>query len=207
MPANNNYILLDSARLENQIDHAKKLNKEHQCLYKGQSEEDLAAVAPYLFSYESETEFAKWFTEKCWGDACGVLLSSKFPFEEVHKHFRKFLLVKTEEGEELYFRFYDPRVLRIFLPTCDKEQVLDFFGPIEYFITEGETKEEAIVFRQKNGELIVEKIPASKVFGEWAEEKTTESNILAEATGEKTPEIKQPEVLPEGKKPPRRFIY
>lgn len=188
-----NYILLDAARLEQRIDGAKELNENNQSLYKGRSEEDLSAVAPYLFTYETKTEFAKWFEEKCWGDACGVLVSSKFSFEEVYKHFRKFLLVKTEDGEELYFRFYDPRVLRIFLPTCDKEQITEFFGPIDYFITEGETKEEAIVFKQKNGELIEEKIPASEVFGELAKDKT--------------PVVETPEEFPEGKKPPRRFIY
>lgn len=189
-----NYILLDAARLEQRIEEAKELRDNYSSLYKGRSEEDLAAVAPYLFTHRQESEFGKWFVEKCWGDACGVLVSSKLSFEEAYKHFRKFLLVKTEDGEELYFRFYDPRVLRIFLPTCDKEQILEFFGPIDYFITEGETKEDAILFKQKNGELIEERIPASKVFGELAEEETTEPKEVEE-------------VLPEGERPPRRFIY
>jgi hypothetical protein len=28
------------------------------------------------------------------------------------------------------FRFYDPRVLRIFLPTCNAQEVFQFFGPV-----------------------------------------------------------------------------
>ena len=95
-----NNILLDAARLENRLDEAKELNQSHSSLYKGRSEEDLSAVAPYLFTYQRGSEYVKWFIENCWGGACGVLISSKYSFEEIYKHFRKFLLVKTEEGEE-----------------------------------------------------------------------------------------------------------
>ena len=63
------------------------------------------------------------------------------------------MLVKTEDGEELYFRFYDPRVLRIFLPTCDESQIRELFGPIEYFLMEDEDPEHAIRFWHENGIL------------------------------------------------------
>ena len=65
----------------------------------------------------------------------------------------------------MYFHFYDPSVLKIFLPSCDKNQILEFFGPIESFICEGDTKEEAIRFWQENGELKQEILPVEKVFG------------------------------------------
>ncbi|MCW3105925.1 MAG: hypothetical protein JWQ09_431 [Segetibacter sp.] len=191
------YIILDAARMGDKIEEAKQKNTAHDSLYRGGSEESLSAVAPYIFSFTPNTDFSTWYMEKGWGGAWGVMVRSSCTFPELHKHFRKFLLVKTEEGEELYFRFYDPRVLRIFLPTCDKQQILEFFGPVDYFITEGEAKEEAIVFKQKNGELIEEKIPASKVFGEVAEDKTPETKETEKAV----------EIAQEGKRPPRRFIY
>ena len=37
-----------------------------------------------------------------------------------------------------YFRFYDPVVLRTFLPTATPRQMEDFFGPISAFYVEGE---------------------------------------------------------------------
>lgn len=159
------YILLDAARMEVRIEEAKELNPYHQSLYKGRSEEDLAAVAPYLFPVLEGSNFLDWFIEEGWGDAWGVIVSSRVTFETCYKHFRNFLLVKTEEGEELYFRFYDPRVLRIFLPTCDKEQILEFFGPVDFFATEGENPEEAIIFQHIDGQLTVDTIPASELFG------------------------------------------
>ncbi|HRO43103.1 MAG TPA: DUF4123 domain-containing protein, partial [Flavipsychrobacter sp.] len=72
---------------------------------------------------------------------------------ELHKHFRKFLLVKTEDEQELYFRFYDPRVLRIFLPTCDQGQIREFFGAVDYFLMEDEDPEFAIRYWHENGIL------------------------------------------------------
>ena len=68
--------------------------------------------------------------------------------------FRKFLIVKLEVGKELYFRFYDHRVLRIFLPTCYEKQLKYFFGLIKVFAMESEDAE----FELKNGLWISKKI-------------------------------------------------
>jgi hypothetical protein len=34
------------------------------------------------------------------------------------------------------FRFYDPRVLSVFLPTCLPEQITEMFGPVTHFFVE-----------------------------------------------------------------------
>jgi hypothetical protein len=47
--------------------------------------------------------------------------------------------------KRLYFRFHDPRVLRVLLSMSADEQRRDFFGPIERFIFEGEAGEPARV--------------------------------------------------------------
>ena len=159
------YLLFDSAKSEANINRAVHQNKLYQSLYKGRSEEDLADVAPYLFSFEFKSNFSNWYLENGWGNSWGVFVQSQCDFEQVYTHFRKFLLVKTENGQELYFRFYDPRVLKIFLPTCDKKQIIEFFGPVESFIVEGDTKEEAILFEHENGILRQKVLQASSIFG------------------------------------------
>jgi hypothetical protein len=68
-------------------------------------------------------------------------------------------MVQTEDKEELYFRFYDPRVLRIFLPTCDEDQLNEFFGPVDYFVCEDEDPAFALAFTLKDGELKTERMP------------------------------------------------
>lgn len=156
--ATGNFILLDAARMSGAMDEAKKLNPLHESLYKAKEDELLQSVAPYLFKFDNQGEFNNYFLEKGWGDSWGVLVSSRASFEEIHKHFRRFLMVKTEDGVELYFRFYDPRVLRIFLPTCDMKQLAEFFGPVQSFLLEDEDPRYGIKFWLQNGELKSKKI-------------------------------------------------
>ena len=172
MPLKINYILLDAARMVGNLLEAKELNKNHSSLYKGRSEEDLADVAPYLFSLEKGSDFENWYLENGWGDSWGVVLHSTFAFEETFKHFRKFLLVKTEDEEELYFRFYDPRVLRIFLPTCDEKQLREFFGPVEHFICEDEDPGYALIFSFENNKLQTQRTGKETVFSPVGTNKT-----------------------------------
>jgi hypothetical protein len=159
------YIILDGARLEESIEEAKMINSNYDSLYQGDSKENLSAVAPYVFILANDLSFENWYLKNGWGNDCGIVFESAYKSVEIKNHLRKFLIVKTEDNQELYFRFYDPRVLKIFLPTCDKSQILEFFGPIESFICEGDTKEEAIRFWQENGELKQEVLPVEKIFG------------------------------------------
>lgn len=141
-----NYILLDAARMADEIDKALELNKSGKTLFNAKSEHTLVTVSPYLFNYETETDFSKWLIENGWGNSWGVFVLSYNDFDSLHKHFRKFITVKTEDGEELYFRFYDPRVLRIFLPTCDTNQLKEFFGPVKAYLMEDEDSAFGLIF-------------------------------------------------------------
>lgn len=154
-----NYILLDAARMSDEIDKALELNKTGMTLYSDKKERALASVSPYLFSYEKESAFAKWIEENGWGNSWGVYVLCFNDFDVLHKHFRKFILVKTEDGEELYFRFYDPRVLRVFLPTCDEDQLKEFFGPIRAFLMEDDDPAFGLIFSiGSTKELVTRKI-------------------------------------------------
>jgi hypothetical protein len=147
------HLLLDAARMKTNMALAKELNPNHSSLYKGRSEEALADFAPYMFSFSAENQFDSWFLEKGWGNSWGVLLASSAADAEVYRHFRKFLLVPTDEGKQVYFRFYDPRVLRVFLKTCDARQLQVFFGPIDYFLIENLDSAYGTYHWLANGEL------------------------------------------------------
>lgn len=191
------HVLLDAARMGEQMDTAKELNKKHDSLYRGGKEQTLFAVAPYIFQFSSPTPFSDWFIDKGWGDSWGVLFKSPWPLPEMHKHFRRFLMVNTEDGQQLYFRYYDPRVLRTFLPTCDPQQIREFFGPIDYFLVEDENPEFALRFRHENGILKTEKLKfldlVQRHGPEGAVEKAVEDKKLQTALNAPPP----PEVAPE----------
>lgn len=48
----------------------------------------------------------------------------------------------------MFFRLYDPRVLRAFLPTCSERQLEELFaGVVSAYVAEGESPGEVHVFR------------------------------------------------------------
>lgn len=153
-----NYYLFNFSQISEKNKTAKKLNPQYDSLYRGRSEKDLNEVAPHLFTYQEGTVFASWLIGNGWANAWGVFLYANATFSEVYKHFRRFLVVKNEEGQELYFRFYDPRVLRVFLPTCDAAQLKEFFGPVSYFFMEDEDPSFGLQFSLIQGQLQTNRI-------------------------------------------------
>ena len=58
-----------------------------------------------------------------WGKRWGIFCISHERFAEVRRHFRRFLMIELEEsGERVYFRFYDPWVMKLFWSSCDARQ-------------------------------------------------------------------------------------
>jgi hypothetical protein len=133
------YMILDAAKMSGYIYQAQGFEVNYKCLYEGDSEKFLGSVAPWLFELnDAPADFIDWICKLAPGNSWGVILRSDADSEVVYKHLRKFLIVHTEEGKELYFRYYDPRVLRVFLPTCETEQLLEFFGPLNSILMEDE---------------------------------------------------------------------
>jgi len=130
----------------------------HTSLYRGEIERDLDEVAPYLFMCKGDAGFNGWLSTSGWGKSNGILLLSEEPLYELQKHFRRFLMVNDEAGRKLYFRFYDPRVLRVFLPTCTSQQLRELFGPVESFLIEDENPRIARLCYLRDGKLVEELI-------------------------------------------------
>ena len=133
------YAILDACDTPAVLDKVKKLGAARAVsLYQGHAEEALEGIAPYLVSVDPE--LFDWIAETLWSDPWGIFARSKGDSETLRKHFRKFLLVESPEDEEWYFRYYDPRVLDTYLPTCTEDELTDFFGPVTMFaITDPES--------------------------------------------------------------------
>jgi hypothetical protein len=131
------YLILDCARMQlENLRVFQDMEPMHSSLYLGDAEKDLQEFAPYLFLTTAGT--MELFLQKSKAQSWGIAAISSSPFEDLKRHFRRFLRVKMESGQTMLFRFYDPRVLRIFLPTCSPEQLREFFGPVKFFYTETE---------------------------------------------------------------------
>lgn len=98
-------------------------------LYRGKGETDFWAIAPYLTHVDEE--LLTWIKESLWSEPWGIFAEATSDLEKLRSHFRKFLTVQDSGGKKMYFRFYDPRVLRTFLRSADEAELKEFFGPIE----------------------------------------------------------------------------
>ena len=132
------YALVDAARSESIYPKIMGAKTKSVCLHRGKMAEELAWVAPYLVQLQPEDSFTGWLLEHGWGKSRFVLVRSCVSFGELKRHFRTFLTVYDEDGKSCFFRFYDPRVLRVYLPTCNAAEIKTVFGPVESFAVEGE---------------------------------------------------------------------
>jgi len=149
----NVYAVLDGASVNNLQTSLHILHPEYACLYRGELKPDMAQVAPYLVRLEPGSQFTDWVAVDGWGKHWGVFLRSTDQLAAVRRHLRSLLVVHDPDGQPLKFRFYDPRVMRVFLPTCNAEQLASFFGPIDSFLLEDESGNTLVRFRLLNGVL------------------------------------------------------
>ncbi len=156
------YCILDGARLGQSIEQLKEHHATCVSLYRGQSEQAMHDVAPYLVRLQPRSSLNRWLFENGWGNSWGIFIRSDALIQDLRKHFRKFLLVQSEDGEELYFRFYDPRVLRVYLPTCTSAELTEFFGPVQKYIVEGDDPSSAMRFSLLGNTLKCERLDLSE---------------------------------------------
>lgn len=148
------YAILDTARDE--VIYAKMVvsDIESVCLYEGEEARQLEDVAPYLIRLHREDVFTEWLFNKGWGNSWGIFLKSSASMEELVRHFRKLLVVQDEEGTVMNFRYYDPRVLRVYLPTCNEGELGYVFGAVERYVIERLEGNEVVEFCFEEGRLL-----------------------------------------------------
>jgi hypothetical protein len=126
------YVILDACDAPAVPPKAQSLGEERAVsLYNGTAQEDYWAIAPYLC--KADVELLEWIKDALWKEPWGIVAVSNADFAAVRAHFRKFLIVQSPENEHWYFRFYDPRVLPVFLESSTPEELKEFFGPIQVF--------------------------------------------------------------------------
>jgi len=156
MPA---YVILDGAQNPSLLD---ALYADHaprwRCLFGGQLEPDMATVAPYLVELEQSAAFTRRLLAEGWGQNWGVFLTSQLALPALWRHVRQQVHVYGPDMESLFFRFYDPRVMRSYLPTCPARQLGEFFGPVDFYIAEDEMPQRAHAWSVADGQLVAQSI-------------------------------------------------
>ena len=140
------YAVLDGASVPKLPHRLWQDQPSNVCLYRGDLEPDLVYTAPYLVDLTADSAFTQWVLQEGWGKHWGIFAITPSDLKTLRKHFRTFLMVFSPEGKPLYFRYYDPRVLRVYLPTCNVEEMRTVFGPIINYVVEAENPEQLVRF-------------------------------------------------------------
>ncbi|MDP1651032.1 MAG: DUF4123 domain-containing protein [Rubrivivax sp.] len=126
---------------------------EFLSLYSGRLPRELEMVSPHMVELLPGHRFVDQLLDQGWGRAWGIFLTIGDPSNLRH-HLRKFLKVQDETGQRLLFRYYDPRVLRAYLPTCTPDELRFVFGPVDSYCVEAADPDAGIVsYRLHRGAL------------------------------------------------------
>jgi hypothetical protein len=150
------YAVLDGARDPSIHVSVRTTGMPARCLYAGGA---LQHVAPYLVQLHPVHAFTEELLTTAWGKSWGVFAASTASLEEMRRHLRRFLRAELEDGRKVVFRYYDPRVLRVYLPTCTRGELEQLFGPISAFFVEAEHPATLLAFERVAGSFAMAKIP------------------------------------------------
>lgn len=152
-PETSVFVILDGASIPNVLQSLEQYKPEHCCLYRGEVSPRLAPRAPYLARVLEGSEFAGWLMGEGWGKHWGIFVISRWDLALMCRHFRSFLVVHDQGGRALWFRFYDPRVLRVYLPTCNSRELHIFFRPVARYCMEGKDPASLVEFSRIDSNL------------------------------------------------------
>jgi hypothetical protein len=137
-PNHHAYAIVDGAAIPDLLPMITGYSISYRCLFQGELTPQLAASSPYLIKLQSFTNVTDWLVSaQGTHQQIFALLPDALEFEAVYKHFRTFLRVRDPNNKMLYFRFYDPRILHVFLTNCTPQEAQFVYGPVHSYLAEG----------------------------------------------------------------------
>jgi Domain of unknown function (DUF4123) len=145
-PGESLYGIVDSARDLELAYEAKCLyQQEIWSLFEGDAAEAVCDVAPFFMMIDPASGYIENWVSR-WGKCAGILFTTSTDPYSLFAHLRHLFISEDESGQEYFFRFYDPRVITPYLPTCTPQELALFFGPIHSIIAEDPSGEAPLCF-------------------------------------------------------------
>jgi hypothetical protein len=153
------FVVIDAAREAVATELLQPSRLRYQQLFEGQAADPSAAHFPVLVELgqasalgvgKDTQTFLETLLRSGWGNSWGIFCTSQSTFEDLLGHFRSFLLMRI--------RFYDPRVLRALLPTCEPQELRAIFGPVASYVVESERPDMMLAFSPGADRLITAQV-------------------------------------------------
>ncbi|MFI5379345.1 MAG: DUF4123 domain-containing protein [Tepidisphaerales bacterium] len=137
---------------------------EHAALHGRHFAPDLLRRSPCLVALEPLMPFSEWLLSG-WGRSWAIYAVSRAPLDTLREHFRSLLMVLSPSGTPLFFRFYDPRVFGVYLPTVNEQEADGVFGPVDSYVFEEEDTHAVLRFSQRKKLLKMDRIDLTAGIG------------------------------------------
>lgn len=126
-----------------------------ECLFRGKARENLGDQAPWAVAVDPNEDLLDWLVEDGFGRRWASFAVSPLGIRDFVSHLRRFTMVEDEAGTLHYFRFYDPQVLRQYLPAFDPDQTARFFRGVDAWLVENSLRfDELLEFTPAGGRTV-----------------------------------------------------
>lgn len=155
------YAILDLAADAALNAHVQRLEPDGAaCLFEGRLDPRVKAVSPHVVELAPADPLSKLWRGQGWGRSWGVLVSSTASLPAVRRRLRHFTLARLPDGTgPVLFRFWDPRVFRVYLPLVEPHELGGWFTDIDRWIVETEDGAGSLRYGLDRGRLVVETLP------------------------------------------------
>lgn len=103
----------------------------NRSLFAGPMDPDLATATPHLVELGAGSALlARMDTPDARADHCGILCQSDLSLWDLRLWMRRHLQAMLPDGQVVLFRFYDPRVMSVWLPSLSGDELDAWFGPV-----------------------------------------------------------------------------
>jgi hypothetical protein len=141
------YAIVDTAQDRKALSLLEESDCRYEILYPQRFALAMDCQGPHLVSVSPNSCCLERLINAGWGNRCGIYLAGPDDFAAVRRHLRRLLFVKLKDGPQVLFRFYDPRVLRDYLPTCNDDELEQFFGQLTAVYLESEDGQRLCTFQ------------------------------------------------------------
>lgn len=131
-PFRRTYAIVDASRQPMVIPAAlDAFASSVRCLFSGSALREFGDNAAWVVEIDSTEGTLRWLLEQGFNKRWAIFANSLLEIEPFVRHLKKFTVAEGDGGRTFFFRFYDPHVLRQYLPAFDERQVRLFFREIE----------------------------------------------------------------------------
>lgn len=131
------YAVLDPARAPEIYPVMRALAPDNQCLF-GNLAPEVSQVSPHVMALPEGGKLLTWWRAAGRGQAWGIACRTAIGLDGLRVHLKKFTRARLPDSSLVLFRFWDPRVLAIFMAHSTAAEQQRFFGPIEAMYGEDE---------------------------------------------------------------------